>query len=199
MKIPVYLALTLMPLLTVTAGDKCGRQASATQSCSHAVKAKDFKGLDGCGILLVLDNGKKLLATNMNDFEIKWTDGSSYRVDYEILEDMMSICMAENHTVKLTCAEPALVPKGQGMKCDTIIDPYRVEWSAKVMMDLDPRRVVEMYIDDQLCYFYPGQTERRIYKCTGELLCKSTSVDPDACRAVMSRAERIRVMYVVNE
>lgn len=73
--------------------------------CPHGVKAtiRNFTGLDGCSWLLVLEDGKKLEPTNLENFDfIKLEDGKKVIVEYEAQTAMASICMAGS-IVKITC------------------------------------------------------------------------------------------------
>lgn len=73
------------------------------EPCENAQKAtfKDMTGLDGCGMMIELEDGKRLEYINLNDFEITPEDGKQIWVTYENY-DGMSICMA-GQMVKITC------------------------------------------------------------------------------------------------
>jgi len=53
----------------------------------------DRTGLDGCTWLL--EKGDKVYEPiNLDEFDVRLTDGSNYCVEFEPAEDMASICMA---------------------------------------------------------------------------------------------------------
>ena len=53
-------------------------------SCENAQAAtiEDYTGLDGCGLVIKLQNGEVLEPTNLNDFNISPTDGMKVWVKY---------------------------------------------------------------------------------------------------------------------
>ncbi len=72
-------------------------------ACEGAVKAefKDLSGLDGCGMLIELGNGKRLEPLNLNEFNIDAQDGKKIWVKYE-KADGASVCMA-GEIIKIKC------------------------------------------------------------------------------------------------
>lgn len=64
-------------------------------SCENAQAAtiEDYTGLDGCGLVIKLQNGEVLEPTNLNDFNITPTDGMKVWVKYHNVSGMASICM----------------------------------------------------------------------------------------------------------
>jgi hypothetical protein len=64
-------------------------------SCENAQAATilDYTGLDGCGLVIKLQNGEVLEPTNLNDFNFTPTDGMKVWVKYHELQNVMSICM----------------------------------------------------------------------------------------------------------
>lgn len=178
--------------------DQCGKTEIGTEPCAYEAIAKDFSGLDGCDMLLVLDNGKKLLPANLEEFALPVKDGDALRIDFQEEKEMMSVCMAEDAIVKLTCLAQKS-KEGWITDCPKMIDPYAVAWSEKVMKELDPRKVEELYLDGQRAYRYSGKTEFRIYGCTGEHLCTSAYDIQGACNDLLKKASDVRIIYVVNE
>jgi hypothetical protein len=72
-------------------------------SCENAQAAtiEDYTGLDGCGLVIKLQNGEVLEPVNLNDFNITPTDGMKVWVKYHEV-GMMSICMV-GPTVEIDC------------------------------------------------------------------------------------------------
>lgn len=52
---------------------------------------KDYTGLDGCGLIIVLDDGKKLEPFNANSFRL--TNNERILLSYTPLSDVVTICM----------------------------------------------------------------------------------------------------------
>jgi len=75
-----------------------------TKKCETVGTVKSFSGLDGCGLLIVLESGKKLQPAVIEDKNFKLQDGQKIRFNYEPEGGMMSICMA-GMMVKITCIE----------------------------------------------------------------------------------------------
>jgi hypothetical protein len=110
------LIFSLMSLLSA-----CTHCMDETKCGSTYATVKDFSGLDGCGWVLVKDNGEKLEpyfpgnpgneSLNTDSFSPSFSlrDGQRVRIGYEVLEDMASICMI-GKTVKIICIEE--VPSG---------------------------------------------------------------------------------------
>ncbi len=71
--------------------------------CKTIATVKDFTGLDGCKFLIILENGDKLLPAKLNDESFEFHDGQKISFDYKELQDVMSICMAEDMAVEITC------------------------------------------------------------------------------------------------
>lgn len=64
------------------------------KDCIGAEKAtfKDLTGLDGCGYVIELENGKRLEPVNLSEFSITPVNGSKIWVKYHLFEGG-SICM----------------------------------------------------------------------------------------------------------
>jgi hypothetical protein len=62
--------------------------------CDQTAVVKDMTGLDGCGMMLVLPSGQKLIPVLDDSIDFKWRDGQKVRFSYTILTNAMTICMA---------------------------------------------------------------------------------------------------------
>ena len=64
-------------------------------SCENAVKATfhDATGLDGCGMVIKLENGNAIEPRNLNEFDIVPKDGDKIWVSYHLVQNAGSICM----------------------------------------------------------------------------------------------------------
>lgn len=83
----LLLTLTVFTLLNTS----CKKENVTT--CDGEIGIfKDFTGLDGCGILLELEDTSRLEFTNLALFDIEL--GEEYCVTYEEQTDMGSVCMA---------------------------------------------------------------------------------------------------------
>lgn len=185
--------------VVTTAAEKCDKAAeSVSTPCEYSATAKDFTGLDGCGMLLILDSGEKLLVTNLGEFKPLY-DGEMVRISYVKAEDMMSICMTEDAIVNVTC-----MARKSGSNwisdCPAIIDPFRVAWMEKVMQEINPRQVEEIWIDGMRAYRFYALSGTQMYSCQGEHLCTSTYNTQEGCADVLKKtSDDVKVIYVVNE
>lgn len=75
------------------------------EDCTTMATVKDFTGLDGCRYLLVLDNGDKYLPVDLGDSDFQFQDNQRVRFGYQEVPDAVSICMAEDKSVKITCIQ----------------------------------------------------------------------------------------------
>ena len=71
-----------------------------SQSCSKDFcintkngKLKNLTGLDGCGWIIVLDDGTNLEPTNLTEFDVALVDGNNISVNYKESNAGGSICM----------------------------------------------------------------------------------------------------------
>ncbi|MEM1324690.1 MAG: hypothetical protein AAGI23_01990 [Bacteroidota bacterium] len=91
----------LLTFTTLIACNGTKQNISENMSCNTKGTVKDYAGLDGCGLLIELEDGKRLEPAEVaDDFELK--DGQQIAFDYEIMPEMASICMA-GKIVRITC------------------------------------------------------------------------------------------------
>ena len=73
--------------------------------CDTEATLEDYTGLDGCGFVLVLEDGQAL---EMGAFDVEpdfdFEDGMKVRISYEEMTGMASICMV-GPIVRITCME----------------------------------------------------------------------------------------------
>ena len=76
-----------------------------TLDCDIKATLRDYTGLDGCGFVLVLDNGEVL---EMGDFDeepdFQFNDGMEVSISYEEMQGMATICMV-GPIVRIMCME----------------------------------------------------------------------------------------------
>ncbi len=89
--------------------------------CSLTGTVKDYTGLDGCGLLINLDNGETLEPVEMvPNFVLK--EGQRVRLSYTELTDRASICMA-GKIVRIDCIEELTTEY-----CQASFTYYPVPW-----------------------------------------------------------------------
>lgn len=77
----------------------CGDDGDCKKSIH--VKLKNLTGLDGCGWVLLKDDGKYLEVQNFGEYEFEFVEGKEYHVSYKTVEGG-SICMV-GEIVEVTC------------------------------------------------------------------------------------------------
>lgn len=70
--------------------------------CTHEGTVKDLTGLDGCGLLIELPDGKRLEPASLSDSTFTLREGQRIRFSYQPATDQMSVCMA-GQLVHITC------------------------------------------------------------------------------------------------
>lgn len=87
--------------------------------CGTTAIVRDLRGLDGCGFVFELQDGRRLqpqiigwcgtppLPAEVTEdplYNFEFVDGKRVSIGYEVLEDVGSICMVGD-VVKITCLE----------------------------------------------------------------------------------------------
>ena len=80
----------------------------------------DYTGLDGCGYIIELDNGKKLEPAKY-PVDFRFYDGQRVLVDYKVIDDVASICMVGD-IVEILTIEKMGCPSYPVMSLDQKID-----------------------------------------------------------------------------
>jgi len=124
--------ILLIAIILFSFACQTNKSSVATESCQTVATVKDFTGLDGCGLLILLENGDKLLPAKVNDKNFTLRDGQKIRFDYKELENMASVCMAEKAAIEITCIE-LLDGKPVIPECFNTEDPTTVSWMREVI------------------------------------------------------------------
>ena len=76
-----------------------------TLDCDIKATLRDYTGLDGCGFVLVLDNGEVLEMGGFDeDPDFQFNDGMEVSISYEEMQGMATICMV-GPIVRIMCME----------------------------------------------------------------------------------------------
>jgi len=149
-------------------------------------------------MLMTTDN-KKLLAVNLEDFPVKVADGDKLTVSYTVVKNGMSICMAEDAMIKLSCME-LISPSPEASNCPTMTDPVDFTWSKQVLKEIDLRRIERIATSDGDYYWFRSQGDCHLYKCTGQFICSGTCDEKDECEAYFASrniaVRDTRIIYV---
>lgn len=149
---------------------KATRGQTQNTTCKTKGTVKDFTGLDGCKFMIVLADGKKLLPGKMVDPNFKFQDGQEINFDYKELKDYgMTICMAEDLIVEITCIEIAGAEKTAN--CVNTDSPERVDWMLAFIKKDKPFRIIKHAFQDGWLYHFQGGPRSNLYDCKGKLIC----------------------------
>ena len=100
----LFMKYSLLIILLVGLGLACTPSQKISKDCSTIGTVKDFTGLDGCKMLIVLEDGSKIepAIIEVKDFELK--DGQKVKFGYELAKDFFSVCMGGTLAI-ITCIE----------------------------------------------------------------------------------------------
>ena len=183
-------------LFSSFSGCKTGKKPTDTGDCQTVGTVKDFSGLDGCKILILLDNGTKLLPSSISDANFKLADGQRIAFDYEEDPEFgMTICMAEDMIVKITCIK-LLGELDPGDVCINTSTPEKVAWMRQLIEKNKPIRITRYPYGKEYVYFYQGKTDSQLFDCRGKLVCEMPGNEKNVCYDQIQTFEQGRVIFL---
>jgi hypothetical protein len=168
-----FLAFALLP--------SCKTKMAASHSnCKTEATIVDYDGLDGCGFLIRLADGKLLNPIEFPEgFNPK--KNQKIRLDYQTLHDMASVCMAESEIVQITCIEDAKAGSGP-VDCSKIDNPFAVDWMSKAIDRINPVRIIKYQMGGKWAFAFQAEPNITfLYDCDGNLICQSNGDQEDDC------------------
>lgn len=180
----MYKALLFLLTLSLLGCNTNKGIADSNSQCHERAFVKDFTGLDGCGLLLVLENGDKYLPAknSVKDFTLK--AGQFIQFGYKTIPDAISSCMTENKSIELTCAElikPTKPTKPEPIQCVETSTPEEVRWMSKLIAEHNPYEIVKYNYKDGWAYHFIGGPKQWLYDCQGTFLCDVTGKIMNDC------------------
>ena len=154
-----------------------------TDTCEPMGTVKDFTGLDGCKLLIVMDNGDKLLPNKINDESFTLAENQRISFSYTEIEDAISVCMTENAIVEVTCIKliEQLPIKKECIKTDNINE---ATWMKAAIEKHDALKVERYeYLDDGWAYFFKNIKHGYLYDCQGNFLCEVEKNQLNQCKS----------------
>ncbi|MBX2814832.1 MAG: hypothetical protein KTR24_02500 [Saprospiraceae bacterium] len=139
-------------------------------SCSSTVKVVPTE-LDGCTYLLHTDNGDKLLPLNGEDYDLG--DYNWIRIDFEEVPDGMSICMAEDKIIRITCFDADHATPRKKPCLETLAPLEDSTWLTQWIKEHQPTQVDRYTYLDGFAYLCKTGARVQVYDCQGNLLCDS--------------------------
>lgn len=192
------LNLLLLCVLLLSLSCKTNKKGAATKGCQTIGTVKDFTGMDGCKLLIVLDNGDKLLPAKVNDKNFTLQDGQQIKFDYKELDNMASICMMEKAAIEITCIElmgdMPIIPE-----CFNTNDPLQVEWMKTIMDEKELASIEKFkFRTDGWAYLFYYDSKQLLYDCQGTLLCEHEGRSPNACKTKFLSGAKGKIIYRAN-
>jgi hypothetical protein len=122
--------------------------------------------LDGCTWIITTKDGKRLLPQNAHNFEFR--DLQEIKFSYTSFEGM-SICMAEDEIITLTCVQT--LPSAT---CQDILAWDQLNWLKDEVENRDPVSVYR-FVDSSNFLFKVIYSDKRYtwYDCLGRVICQS--------------------------
>jgi hypothetical protein len=183
------LLLTIFLMVTLFSC-KTGNQQPTT--CNTLATVKDYTGLDGCSLLIQLDDGTLLEPQSTKIGDLQLTDGQRITIDYQIIEDAASICMTGDHIVNITCAQIVQSPIPNIKECHDVTDPMTVDWLKEAVLQHRPVQVVKyIFRTDGWAYLLKGD-QCFMYSCQGFLICETKDADARPCIQMADAESRKR-------
>lgn len=150
------------------------------KGCTTLGVVKDFSGLDGCGLMIELENGDLFNPVELKDgMALKANQHISF--SYEKLEDMMGSCMRESAMVKITCySELGKTPEGDAL-CANAENPFEIDWMDHAIDLHNPNQILKYSVGNEWTYLFRSIPSSFYYDCRGKLICETKS-DHDKCQ-----------------
>ena len=157
----------------------CKTKSGIPEGCDTVGTVKDYTGLDGCGLLIELENGDLFNpVTIKGDFQLQ--NGQVISFGYKKLEDVMSICMREKAQVEISCVVE-LSKKPDLTICVDTENPFEVGWMDKAIDLHNPNQVLKYKSGQNWMYLFRSIPNSYLYDCQGKLICE-TKNDHDKCQ-----------------
>lgn len=193
----VFKKTTILFLLSAfcCAAWQCQSQKKISDGdCTEKGVVKDFSGLDGCRLLIETENGEKLLPALIDDASFELQAGQEILFSYKEAPDQMSICMAEDKIVRISCIRLAGENRPAVPACLKLEKMEKANWLAALQNKHQPEKIIRYpYKTDGWAYLFTGK-EFYLYDCQGSLV--RTSASAAAClKGEVTAEEAGKVIY----
>lgn len=152
-------------------------------------------GLDGCGLLIYADDGKKYQPIEIPEWAGDMKDGMRVKFAFDILENVISTCMAEDANIRLNQILPLDV---EPRSCVKVEDPYEVDWLAPIVNVENPTSITEFSYAGERAYYLQCGEMNYLYHCRGYLICEIPDRTENECAKRISTLQDAKVIWVRN-
>jgi hypothetical protein len=179
-------------MLLLVAACKVNHRA-ANKGCEVFGIVKDFGDLDGCGLLVALENGDLLNPAKVPP-GFSLAAGQRINFSYKTLEGMASICMAEKAIVEITCINE-IKDEPNGTNCVDTENPFAVEWMDNALDLHNPNQVIKYKHGNGWAYLFRGIPMSFLYNCDGTLICETRSNHDDCHETYLASFGRGKIIW----
>ncbi len=199
----IFCILFLIPLLTTCNSNKNMPNKNATTDCNTTATVVDMQDLDGCRFLLKVENGEKWLPLKLpHDFQFH--DGQKVKFGYEEVKDYISICMAENKGVNITCIQETQVARPPRPECTTDVQVQKIDWMMNTIRTVRPRQITRyQQLSDPnndsskegFLYYFESNTKGYLYTCSGVLICDTQLNASSSCLQKVKALSKAKIVW----
>ena len=154
-------------------------EASNTDQSKRNATVVDYTGLDGCGKMLMLDDGRLILPINSNKLISDMHYGQRVAITFEAQESMASICMAEHLTAEIQSIEP--------------IEEVDFSWLDKLTKKADPYSIYRCSDDDNTFIYVQTAKMSTAYSLEGQEICSTPGKAMSDCVRKFNDSQKCRI------
>ena len=168
-------------------------------ACNTKGTVLDYRNVDGCSLLIELENGDKILPVESLQKGLRLEPEQQLLFGYEILKGMMTACATPKYNVNITCAvvlnEAELAVKNPPVQIDCY-DSYKVNeipWLNPIILKSKPTQVLKFsYFYDEKAYIIKYRDHSELFDCRG---IKIFSGKDHECMSRIMEPKSIGIIY----
>ncbi len=186
-------------LLTLSCNTRqATNEAPSDSTCKTKATVVDLTGLDGCRFLLEVENEGRWLPLKMSDPNFKFHKGQQIAFDYEEVEDYISICMAEQKGVNITCIKEIKSAQQLPPACTEVPNMHQTEWIKKLIDGSRITHITQYPNDSGYLYYFINKSNGYLYDCKGTLLCDHQLNTQSDCSKKVATLNNGTIIMVTN-
>ena len=192
--VPLFLVLACKTKQAATTSDN----QPQSETCQTKAIVIDMSKLDGCQFLLQVENGEKWLAMEISDPDFKFQDKQAILFDYEEVTDYMSVCMAENKGVHITCIKELSKPSNLPLACTEVPNILKTSWIQKVIREKKVWKITQYKDNSEFVYLFKTNSKSYLYDCKGKSICELSKNTENDCTKKIKTLNNEYVIWVQN-
>ncbi|WP_235299547.1 hypothetical protein [Portibacter marinus] len=173
-----------------------------TTICNHRALLVDLTNNENCGFLFQLDDGTKLLPSEMPSVDIPFIDGSYVYIGYKKYDEVKtrtnSLCGQEDVVVEITCIREYEDEKAETSltyeDCESVRNIAKTPWMKNLNAKLKPQKIYEYDYDVGYLYLFNVNGVNYLYDCLGNQMC--TTEDGGDCLSLIETLGEGKVLQV---